>query len=99
MDNDVYTLFIREYIQKAYLPTGTVTTEYPAGTPEGTIDRSVKLSIAEFFNEFQPWFKEMYPEMKIPARIMVKYALEQRWGESPKGVWKGMKINRPEVIV
>lgn len=85
-NNDIYSCFTRECIRKSYIP-GTESEEHPLGK----VDMGAKVSLMDIYRLFKEWYREAYPNNKIPIRSDLKYILEQRWGKLRDGCWYGIE--------
>ena len=85
-ENDVYVRFIRVNLEKAII-LGSKT----PSMPDGIRNMSMKLSMAEIYEDFKKWFGNNFHKETIPGSDVVLYQLEQksRLGPSESGVWCG----------
>ena len=73
-ENDMYAIFIREYLQLAVVP-GSKTPEHP-----GIIDYNCTVSKSDLFEAFKSFYMNAYPNTNIPQRSSLVYEMEQRIG-------------------
>lgn len=89
-ENDVYLLFNNENIEQRWID------------PEKTQkDPNSILSLQDIYSEFNKWFKETYPGVKIPDRNSVKKELSVRWKCKPnsENCWGGLALKMPMASV
>ena len=78
-DNDVYAQFATDSIQEVLLPNGER-------------DISARATLNDIYCEFKSWFKESFPNAKIPQRPDMRSELVSRWGHMSNGAWHGIRI-------
>ena len=71
---------------------------YLPGTKE--LDTSKTMTLNDMFKEFNLWFKEMFPGLKVPERGTFKTEIGQRLGVKPssKG-WLGIQLKTHVAII
>ena len=78
-DNDIYAQFAGDVIQE-------VRNEY------GERDTGARVSLSEVYNEFKLWFRDAFPNTKVPNRTIVRNDLNARWGRMVGNFWHGLRI-------
>jgi P4 family phage/plasmid primase-like protien len=54
------------------------------------------ISLTVLYALFKDWYKDSYPNRKIPIRQQVKESMEKKMGNSVKGIWKGWVSFNPD---
>jgi phage/plasmid-associated DNA primase len=78
-DNDIYAQFAGDMIKEVF-------------TEKGDRDPTARATLAEIYTEFKVWFKDTFPQMKIPERPIVRAELCSRWGKMLGNAWHGIRI-------
>ena len=71
-ENDVYRSFIRENLKPAIVP-GTIDGDHP----EGRQDPHAKIALTDLYRTFKGWYKDNFPNMKIPERNIFRNEMNQ----------------------
>jgi phage/plasmid-associated DNA primase len=81
-ENDPYHLFTKESIQEVI-------------NKEGDPDMSATLTPTEVYRQFDAWYRDNLPAVKVPLRPTVISELSRRWNSEPdkeNNVWYGIKL-------
>lgn len=84
-EHDIYRCFFSETIKEAR-------------TIDGKIDVNSKLHISDIYREFKQWFKDCFPQAKIPNRNVVKAAVEEIMKVKVDHSWVGIKFANEDSI-
>ena len=87
-DNDIYTQFIRENIEKAFK---IVPNDWPT-TKQKPIDDKAYLHLVEIYGVFRDWFRENYGSLKLPDRQILKSELTTRLTKPYRNKFYGIKL-------
>lgn len=79
-EHDFYNQFVSECIQQA--PT----------RDDNKPDTNFKLSLAEVYNEFKDWYKDAFPNVKVPERSVVRSELSNRMGRLSGNNWHAVRF-------
>ena len=56
-------------------------------------DPESQLNITEIYGQFKEWFKEGWPNSRLPIKNEVREYFEKLWGEPQRGVvWRGWRF-------
>jgi hypothetical protein len=75
-EKDIYTSFISDCFESYTLQ-------------DGSPDPTKKISIGDVYTLFKSWYRENYPQMKIPMRDTVISEMTNRWGKHIGKIWFG----------
>ena len=78
-NNDLYAQFIADCLQIVK-------------TNKGEPDTNAHTSLSEIYKEFKEWYKDTFPNTKIPERTLVRSELASKWGRMINGGWPGIRI-------
>ena len=78
-DNDIYAQFAADNIQEVYDDLGAK-------------DTMVKTSLTQIYTAFKIWYKDSFPNGKVPERNVVKTELGIRWGRIQNNCWYGIRL-------
>jgi hypothetical protein len=79
---------------KRYQTESDLYLEFVGDCVESVDDQRARLSLKQVWEIFKLWFKESYPNTKMPSKNELKKQLDTKLGELPKGSrgWQGMQI-------
>jgi len=86
-DNDIYTQFIRENIEKAFKDIP----DWPEGKKK-PLDEKSFLVLSEIYSRFRDWFRENYGNLKLPDRQILKQELTTRLTKPHRNKFYGLKF-------
>lgn len=87
-ENDIYSQFIKENIEKAYQ---MVPANWPENKPK-PLDSKAKESLSEVYARFRDWHRENYGGLKLPDRQIVKGEMSTRIGKPVRNNFYGIKF-------
>jgi len=82
-DNDVYSQFVKENLEKAY---------EPEGCGKDQIDGKACITLQEMYGRFRDWHKENFQQLKTPDRQVVKNEIESRVTKCVQRKFYGIKF-------
>lgn len=91
-DNDIYYMFIKENVEKAYKPAP------PNWSGSQILDQDSFIKLTDLYARFKEWHKESYGNLKCPDRNLFKNEFENRVTKCKTQKFFGLKWKLPEIM-
>ncbi len=92
-DNDLYAVFIKENIERAYKPAP------PGWSGDKVPDDSTSIKLSDMYSKFKEWHKEAYGNIKCPDRNIFKNEMESRITKCIAQKFFGVKFKAEVMII